>query len=109
MKYSILKNDATAYKDGVAMHDLDMSGVPSNVRALQFNDALGKGHLEFELDQDGELLPNEAITALPDWAVSIFAEWDTAKVAYDAMIIQQQQALAAAEAEFAHKQATQTP
>lgn len=109
MKYSILKADATAYKDGFALHDLSMSGVPSNVRALQFNDAYGKGHIEFELDSNGNLLTNEEITALPDWAIAIFTAWDTAKIAYDAQIVRQAEQLAIAEAEFAAQQRSQTP
>lgn len=109
MKYSILKADATAYKDSLAMHDLDVSGVPSNVRALQFNDAYGKGHIEFELDSNGDLLPNEEITALPDWSVSIFTAWDNAKIAHDAQLARQAEELAIAEAEFLAKQTPQTP
>jgi len=100
MKYSILKSDATAYKDGVAIHNLDMTEVPSNVRALQFNDAFGKGHLEFELDSNGDLLPNQEISELPSWVTSIFSSWDTAKAEQDAAIAAAAAAEAAAQEEW---------
>jgi hypothetical protein len=84
MKLTIIPSDATAYKDGVAFHGLDVSSAPANVHALQFNDETNKGHIEFKADENGELTAPEKITELPSWATSIFTAWDDAKAAFDA-------------------------
>jgi len=81
MKLTIIVNDETAYKNGVAYHSLDMASVPSNVHALQFNDENNKGHIEFVADENGDILAPQQITQLPDWANAVFVKWDEAKVA----------------------------
>jgi hypothetical protein len=81
MKLTIIPSDASAYKDGLAYHDLDISAVPSGVHALQFNTATNKGHIEFVADENGDISAPQQITQLPDWANTVFAKWDDAKAA----------------------------
>jgi hypothetical protein len=72
MKLTIIPIDGTVNKDGTAYTGLDLSscGIPSNVRALQWQET--KGWLEF-YDQQ-----NEDITALPSWTDCCLAAWDAA-------------------------------
>lgn len=80
MKISIIKSDKAVYKNNVAYLDLELTTIPQNVRALQFNDETGFGHIEFD-DIDGQsLMPNETIQSLPSWAIDCLQAWD---VAYD--------------------------
>jgi len=83
MKLSIVKDDGAVYKDGLSFINLDLSFIPSNVHALQFNDAITKGWIEFCDDSFGTKPSNELITVLPDWAITASVKWDEAKVAYD--------------------------
>ena len=85
MKLTIIPSDATAYKDGVSFHNLDVSSAPSNIHALQFNDSTNKGHIEFKADENDQIATPLAITELPAWAISVFIAWDNAKVAFDAV------------------------
>jgi hypothetical protein len=101
MKFTIIPSDATAYKDGLAFHSLDVSGVPANVHALQFNDATNKGHIEFKTDENDQISAPEKITELPTWAVTVFTAWDNAKVAFEAAEAQRIIDEAAAAQEFA--------
>jgi hypothetical protein len=81
MKLTIIREDGAVYKDGVSYSKLDLSSIPSNVHALQFNDALNAGWVEFSQDDFGQKEPNETITSLPTWAITAMAKWDDAKVA----------------------------
>jgi len=84
MRISIIKDDGTVVKDGVAYTDLDLSALPSEFHALQWYDT--KGDVESK-DADGNPV-NTAITDLSpyQWCV------DAWQAAYDA----EQAAIAAA-------------
>lgn len=86
MRISIIKDDGTVVKDGVAYTDLDLSALPSEFHALQWYDT--KGDVESK-DADGNPV-NTAITDLApyQWCV------DAWQAAYDA----EQAAIAAAAA-----------
>ena len=78
MKLTIIPDDASVYKDKASWQGVDLSTVPTNVHALQFDDATNTGHIEFK---DG---PNQDITELPDWAVTAATNYDTVIAAYNA-------------------------
>jgi hypothetical protein len=72
MLLTIIPVDGNVKKDEVGYIDLDLSfcGIPSNVRALQWQETAG--WLEF-WDQQ-----NENITALPSWVDCCLAAWTVA-------------------------------
>jgi hypothetical protein len=86
MRVSIIKDDGTVVKDGVAYTGLDLSVLPSEFHALQWYDT--KGDVESK-DADG----NPVNTAITDFSSY---QWcvDAWQAAYDA----EQAAIAAAEA-----------
>lgn len=86
MKLTIIRADGAVYKDGVSYSGLDLSAVPSDVHALQFNDASNAGWIEFAQDDFGDKPANEKITSLPAWATTAMAKWDEAKAAEEAAI-----------------------
>jgi hypothetical protein len=88
MRVSIIKEDGTVVKEGIAYTDLDLSALPSEFHALQWYDT--KGDVESK-DADGNPV-NTAITDLSpyQWCV------DAWQAAYDA-----EQAAIAADAEAA--------
>ena len=86
MKLTIIPVDGAVYKDGVSYSDLDLSVVPVDVHALQFNDVSNKGWIEFTENDEDAKASNEVITSLPDWAVTAATKWDEAKVAQEAAI-----------------------
>jgi len=71
MRLTIIVVDGSVGKDGV-FYQLDLSScnIPSNVWALQWNQS--SGHIEFDTP-----IPNENITALPNWANACLALWET--------------------------------
>jgi hypothetical protein len=71
-------DDNAVYKDKVSFAPIDLSSVPSNVHALQFDDVTNVGHIEYKDS------PNEEITALPDWAVTASQNYESAVAAYEA-------------------------
>ena len=71
MKLTIIVPDKSVYKNGLSYANLPLSGIPSNVHALQWSDS--KGWLEFN---DGT--PNESITVLPTWANDALLQWEQA-------------------------------
>ena len=79
MQISIIRVDKAVYKDGFSYSNLDLSAIPTNIHALQFNTVTNKGHIEYVPNADGEMLPNNKITSLPDWAVTACVKWDEAK------------------------------
>ena len=81
MKLTIIPIDGAVYKDNICHSNLDLSNVPSNVHALQFNNATSKGWIEFVDGDDGTKPQNEAINSLPAWATNAMTKWDEAKVA----------------------------
>jgi hypothetical protein len=89
MKLTIIRADGAVYKDGVSYSGLDLTAVPADVHALQWYGT--EGEIEF----NGRPKPqNEAITALPAWAITASTKWDEAKVAQEAAILAAQQAAA---------------
>ena len=95
MKLAIICDDAAVYKDGLSFSGLDFSIVPANVHAVQFNDVLNVGWIEFAEDALGNKPTNEKITYLPAWATAVSSKWDELKAALDA---EEAAALAAEEA-----------
>jgi len=75
MKLTIIKDDGAIYKDGKSYLNLDLSQIPNDVHALQWND--NKGHIEFVDDAK----VNEQITELPLWANNALTVWQNT---YDA-------------------------
>lgn len=51
--------------DNLFVFNVDVSSVPSNVHALQWDDT--KGELEFNTLEDGTKPVNEGLTELPSW------------------------------------------
>ena len=84
MKLTIIRSDGAVYKDGVSYSDLDLSAVPANVHALQFNDASNTGWIEFTQDDFGNKEANQMITSLPAWATTAMTKWNEAKAAQEA-------------------------
>jgi hypothetical protein len=77
MKLTIIRDDATVYKDGEGISGLDVSYVPSNVHALQWNGV--KGWVEFCMDDNFFKPENQIIDELPTWAETAAQQWDTVK------------------------------
>jgi hypothetical protein len=76
MKLTIVPIDGAVYKDGFSYSGLDLSSVPNDVHALQFNNASNTGWIEFTSP-----IPNEEITELPTWAITAMTKWDEAETA----------------------------
>lgn len=87
MKLSIVREDGAVYKDGVSFSTLDLSFIPSNIHALQFNDVINSGWLEFNEDDYGLKPANEIVQTLPDWATQALVKWDEAKILSEQIII----------------------
>lgn len=84
MKLTIVPVDGLVVKDGAGYIGLQLTGVPTNIHALQW-DGL-KGELEFVNDADGIKPVNEKITVLPSWANDCVAAWDACKAEEEAAI-----------------------
>ena len=76
MKLTIISDDFSVYKDKVSFSPVDLSFIPSNVHALQFDNVTNIGHIEFKD------FPNEEITELPNWAIIASNNYDAAVTAY---------------------------
>jgi hypothetical protein len=85
MKLTIIKDDGAVYKDDKSYSNLDLSQIPSDVHALQWD--TDKGHIEFVDCYKN----NEEITELPSWTNDALTKW---QIAYDA----EQKAIAEAKA-----------
>ena len=97
MKLTIIREDGAVYKDGISYSGLDLSAVPTNVHALQFNDASNAGWIEFTQDDFGDKAANEKITSIPAWATTALTKWNEAKAAQEAAIKAAEEAAAAKE------------
>jgi hypothetical protein len=75
MKLSIIKDDNAVYKNGLNYFNLDLSQIPSDVHALQWD--TDKGHIEFK----NCYKTNEEIIELPSWANDALVKW---QIIYDA-------------------------
>jgi len=86
MRVSIIKEDGTVVKDGVAYTDLDLSALPDNFHALQWDTSSG----DLETKDVNNIPSNTAISDLSPYQFCL----DAWQAAYDA----EQAAIAAAEA-----------
>ena len=82
MKLTIIPSDSTVYVDNYAIHNIDLSFIPSNVHALQWKVDLG--WIEFVENNDFTKPQNETISELPAWANSAYNAWLTRKTEIDA-------------------------
>lgn len=78
MQLSIIPSDKVVCEDGLCYSPLDISSVPLDVHALQFDNITNIGWIEFNTDAEGNTPVNQDITVLPDWAVTCEQEWATA-------------------------------
>lgn len=80
MRLTIIVEDGTVYVDGESFSGIDMTGIPSGVRAFQWFDSFGE--LEYyRVFIDGVFShpQNQTVTELPDWAVEVKSKWDLLK------------------------------
>ena len=82
MKLTIIPSDNTVYVDNYAIHNIDLSFIPSNVHALQWKVDLG--WIEFVENDDFTKPQNETIRELPTWATAAYNAWVTKKAEIDA-------------------------
>lgn len=73
MLLTIIPSDKTVYKNGSSISELELSGIPGNVHALQWHAT--SGWIEYS---DGT--PNEPIEALPQWALDAESAYQVALV-----------------------------
>ena len=73
MRLTIIIADNAVGKNRVFYSDLDLTScnIPNNIWALQWNESAG--HIEFK-----DLVPNQPITELPEWANCCLTKWDEA-------------------------------
>lgn len=81
MKITIILSDGAVYKDGYSYSGLNLSSAPTDIHALQFNDAISKGWIEFKDDDFGTKPDNQPITELPLWAIACIDKWNEAEAA----------------------------
>lgn len=84
MKLTIIPADGAVYKDGYSYSGLDLSGIPDNIHALQWDN--GSGWIEFKNESEFRKPANEIIDSLPEWANAALAKWDEVKAAEEAAI-----------------------
>lgn len=85
MKLVIIPVDGAVYVDGFSYSGLDLSVVPFEVHALQWNGT--KGWIEFKDADDGTKPQNQSITELPEWANQAKIKWDEAKVISETPVV----------------------
>ena len=68
MKLTIIRDMGLVHVDGRGHDELDLSSVPADVHAVQWDGSNG------EIEYVSNDVPNEAITTLPSWAESIANE-----------------------------------
>jgi hypothetical protein len=97
MNLTIINEDNAVYVDGMALVGLDLSitGIPSNVHALQWK--VNLGWIEFKDNSDFTKPANEVINVLPNWA-------NNCVTVYNNQIAANQAATAEAEARAAQNQ-----
>lgn len=82
MKLTVIPVDGAVYKDGFSYSNLNLTGIPNNVHALQWDN--GAGWIEFKNENEFRKPANQSITALPDWANAALTKWNEAKAAEEA-------------------------
>ena len=75
MKLTIIREDGAVYQDGISHSGLDLSFIPSNVHALQWN--TDNGWIEYCEDVNGNKPSNDKIDILPEWANIAINCWIT--------------------------------
>lgn len=75
MKLTVIPDDGAVYLDNVSYDHLDMTGVPTEVHALQWKETFGWIEFKDSAEQ------NAQITELPEWALALIPLWDAAKLA----------------------------
>jgi hypothetical protein len=65
MRLTIIRDMGLVHIDGRGHDEQDMTGVPENVHALQWNGESG------EIEYTSSDVPNEVITSLPAWATPV--------------------------------------
>ena len=78
-KITIVKSDNTVVVDGYGKSSVDMSGLPSNLWAVEFDSTANTGHIEYD---DGTA--NETITSLTSAMDEVVKVNTDAKTAEDA-------------------------
>lgn len=73
MLLTIIPSDGAVYKNGVSFPDLQLTGVPADVHALQWHE--NSGWIEYNTEA-----VNEPIAELPQWAIDAVAKWDEASL-----------------------------
>ena len=71
MKVTIIVPDRTVYVDG-KVHKINVSGMPSRVRAVQWDSKAKQGHIEYDnanLTAKKKRKPNVALTDFSDFQV----------------------------------------
>lgn len=61
MRITIVPEDGNVGVDG-EFRLVDMTGLPDDIWAIQFNTETQKGHVEYREDAEGNRIPNESIT-----------------------------------------------
>lgn len=82
MKLTIIAPDKAVYINGVSYSNLNLNGIPLNIRVLQWQDT--EGHIEYN---DGTI--NETINDLPSWAMDAKLEWEVEDKKYNDFIQQE--------------------
>lgn len=80
MRLAIIRDDNQVYVDGLCFDGIDCSGLPENVRAVQWDGVKGRGHIEF--DEDLARMP-EPIDSIAPYQAFIDA-WNAKKAAAEA-------------------------
>jgi hypothetical protein len=77
MKLTIIPSDGSVYKNNVCYSDFDLSFIPFNVHALQWEEAFGEIEFKRTIENQQIIKPqNELITELPTWAQECVVLWD---------------------------------
>lgn len=79
MKLTINRSDNVVIVDGRRL-DIDCSGLPNNISAVQFDGE--RGEIEFFPDQDGDYAPNQVITSTEQFS-GVITAWQSAANAID--------------------------
>jgi len=80
MKFTVIADDCTAYINTVPLR-IDVSEIPDNVHALQYNLETNKGRIEFKMSEDEIRPDNLIIDNLPEWGNEILKkyQWEQLK------------------------------
>ena len=76
MKLTIIRADGSVYRNGTSFHNLNLSFIPENIHALQWD--TDRGWIEFSEDTEGNRQPNVKIDVLPEWATMAIESWNAA-------------------------------